>query len=97
MPLTKLWIHKTSVSDLTPIKSSWLRELWMHGAPVNNLSPLKELPLKTISCDFKPERDTAVLRSIKTLEKINNMPVAEFWKQVEAGEVPKAKRETVRR
>ena len=36
-----------------------------------------------------PTRDMAILRSIKTLEKINNLPAAEFWKKVEAGEAPK--------
>ena len=29
-------------------------------------------------------RDTAVLRSIKTLEIINGKPPAEFWKEVDA-------------
>jgi hypothetical protein len=28
--------------------------------------------------------DTEILRSIKTLEKINNKPAAEFWKEVDA-------------
>jgi hypothetical protein len=38
------------------------------------------MPLKALECDFKPERDAALLRSIKTLEKINDKPAAEFWK-----------------
>ena len=42
------------------------------------------MPLKEIWCDFKPERDAEILRSIKTLEKINGKPAAEFWKDVEA-------------
>ena len=33
--------------------------------------------------DFKPERDAEILRSIKTLETINDKPAAEFWKEVE--------------
>jgi hypothetical protein len=41
------------------------------------------MPLKVINCDFKAERDTEILRSIKTLEKINDQPAAEFWKEVE--------------
>jgi len=41
-----------------------------------------------LGCRFVPERDTEILRSIKTLEKINSLPVAEFWKQVEAGKIP---------
>jgi hypothetical protein len=38
---------------------------------VDDLAPLKKLPLKQLWCDFKPERDSVVLRSIKTLEMIN--------------------------
>jgi len=53
-----------------------------------DLSLLEELPLKEIRCDFDPKRDSEILRSIKTLEKINGLPVAEFWKQVGAGKVP---------
>ena len=41
------------------------------------------MPLKDLDCDFKPERDTELLRSIKTLETINGKPAAEFWKEVE--------------
>jgi len=47
------------------------------------LSPLKDLPLTNIECDFQPERDAEILRSIKTLETINGKPAAEFWKEVE--------------
>ena len=35
--------------------------------------------------DFKPERDTEILRSITTLEKIDEKPAAEFWKKYDAG------------
>ena len=38
------------------------------------------MPLKNLWCDFKPERDAAILRSIKTLEKINDKPAAEVLK-----------------
>jgi hypothetical protein len=38
------------------------------------------MPLKTLHCDFKPERDADALRSFKTLEQINGKPAAEFWK-----------------
>ena len=36
---------------------------------VSDLSPLKGMPLKDLGCDFKPERDAEILRSIKTLER----------------------------
>lgn len=42
------------------------------------------MPLKALVFDFKPERDTELIRSIKTLETINDKPAAEFWKEVEA-------------
>jgi hypothetical protein len=51
---------------------------------VTDLSPLKEMPLRDLRCDFKFERDAAILRSIKTLETINQKPAAQFWKEVEA-------------
>jgi len=41
------------------------------------------MPLKYLSCDFRPERDTAILRSLnKTLTTINGKPAAQFWKEV---------------
>ena len=56
----------------------------MAETKVSDLSPLKDMPLKEIGCDFKPERDAELLRSLKTLETINGKPVAQFWKEVEA-------------
>jgi hypothetical protein len=47
------------------------------------LAPLKDMPLKELWCDFKPARDAEILRAIKTLEKINGKPAAEFWKEVD--------------
>jgi hypothetical protein len=61
-----------------------LADLWLLRTRVTDLSPLKEIPLKHLYCDFKPERDTEVLRSIKNLERINDKPAAEFWKEQEA-------------
>ena len=57
--------------------------LQCQGTRVSDLSLLKGMPLKEVLCDFKPERDAEILRSIKTLEKINNKPAAEFWKEVD--------------
>ena len=55
---------------------------------MSDLSPLKGMPLKELGCDFKPERDAEILRSIKTLETINGKPAAEFWKEFEAPPKP---------
>ena len=83
MPLTQLICSLTLVSDLSTLKDMKLEGLACYGTPVSDFSPIKDMPLKTIVCDFKPERDTEILRSIKTLEHINDKPVAEFWKEVE--------------
>jgi len=83
--LTGLSCWGTPVSDLSPLKGMKLTGLDCRNTPVTDLSPLKGTPLKELRCDFKPERDAEVLRSIKTLEKINDKPAAEFWKEVDAG------------
>jgi Leucine-rich repeat (LRR) protein len=84
MALTYLASDFTQVADLSPLKGMPLAVLNCHAASVTDLSPLKDLPLKRLYCDFKPERDTDILRSIKTLATINGKPAAEFWKDVEA-------------
>jgi hypothetical protein len=84
MPLQRLGIESTGVKDLTPLKGMPLEELDCRNTRVTDLSPLKDLPLRILRCDFRPERDAAILRGIKTLRKINDKPVAEFWKEVDA-------------
>jgi formylglycine-generating enzyme required for sulfatase activity len=81
MPLTILSMDGTQVADLSPLEGMPLTILWCDKAKVTDLSPLARVkgPLKELRCDFVPERDAAVLRGIKTLEKINNMPAAAFW------------------
>ncbi|MGD0088457.1 MAG: SUMF1/EgtB/PvdO family nonheme iron enzyme [Planctomycetota bacterium] len=90
MPLRALALQKTQVSDLAPLIGMPLEILKCYRTNVRNLSPLKSLPLRELHCDFVPERDAAILRSIKTLETINGMPVAEFWKKVDAELAAKA-------
>lgn len=50
---------------------------------VSDFSVIKQMPLKFLHLDFRPERDSELVRSITTLETINNKPAAEFWKEVE--------------
>jgi serine/threonine protein kinase/Leucine-rich repeat (LRR) protein len=83
MRLTSLRMSGTQVADLTPLKDMRLTDLWCQGAQVGDLLPLKGMPLQEIFCDFKAERDTPILRSFTTLEKINEKPAKEFWKEVE--------------
>jgi serine/threonine protein kinase len=66
-----------------------LMSLRIDGTATTDLSLLKGMPLKELGCDFRPERDAEILRSIKTLEKINGMPAAMFWERYGKGEFAK--------
>ncbi len=83
MKLNALVCTNTLVADLSPLKGMPLWQLHCSATKVTDLSPLKDMPLTDLQCDFKPDRDTEILRSIKTLETINGKPAAEFWKEVE--------------
>jgi hypothetical protein len=58
--------------------------LYIRFTKISDLSLLKGMPLKELDCDFRPERDAEILRSIKTLERINGKPAAEFWQRYSA-------------
>ena len=62
MPLFDLSVHHTNVSDLTPLKGMPLKKLQCQDSKVVDLSPVKDLPLTWFSCDFRTDRDTAILR-----------------------------------
>jgi hypothetical protein len=94
MPLTSLSVRLTKVRDLTPLQGMLLVSLECNETAVSDLSPLGDAPLQSLLCDAAVAVQPAnakVLRSIKTLEKINDLPAAEFWKKIEAGQVPQAK------
>jgi Leucine-rich repeat (LRR) protein len=85
--LTELHVHNTQVSDvgLAHFKDcKGLTNLNLEGTRVGDLTPLRGLPLKDLRCDFKPPRDAAILRLIKTLETINGTPARDFWSEVDA-------------
>jgi hypothetical protein len=42
------------------------------------------MPLKYLRCDFKPQRDMKILRSLTTLEEIDGKPAKQFWQEVDA-------------
>ena len=67
--------------------SKKLTLLRIENTKVTDLSQLQGMPLQELNCDFRPERDADILRSIKTLEKINYKPAAEFWDQYDKGTV----------
>ena len=91
MPLTFLNCNRTPVADLTPLIRMPLVTLYLSRTSVTDLSPLKDMQsLRSVACDFKPERDSSILRSIKTLETINHVPKEKFWKGVDAGKSPQS-------
>jgi Leucine-rich repeat (LRR) protein len=89
MKLTYLNCGGTLVSSLLPLADMPLGDLNFSDTQVKDLSPLAGMPLKHVLGDFQPQRDAAILRSIKTLEKINNKPAAEFWKEFDVQPMPK--------
>jgi hypothetical protein len=60
-----------------------LKELNLTSSRVTDLSPLREMPLTMLRLDFRPERDADIVRSLKTLQSINEKPAADFWKEVD--------------
>jgi len=83
MKLTSVNLIDMAIDNLSPLKDMPLISLDCRRTKVSDLSPLKNMPLTILGCDFHAERDTRVLRSIKTLEKINGRAAAEFRREVE--------------
>ena len=81
MPLRHLSMSSTPVRDISPIKDCPIENLWIWKVDGVDLSPLGKMPLASLAFDPAPGEDLAFLRSIKTLEAINNLPAAEFWKK----------------
>ncbi len=82
-PLVQLKIEGTAISDLSPIsKMRTLHRLYCEGCPITDFRPIASLPLKQIRGDFQMDRDEEVLRSMKSLQFINGLPVEDFWRQV---------------
>ncbi|MFM7111607.1 MAG: leucine-rich repeat domain-containing protein, partial [Planctomycetota bacterium] len=83
MPLVGLECHRTDVADLEPLRGiQSFFALNIISTRVRDLSPLKDTPgIKWLWCDFDASRDAAVLREVKSLERINNQPAEEFLKR----------------
>ncbi len=89
MPLTSLNLHNCGqVHDLSPLKGMPLTYLNLNGCgQVHDLSPLKGMPLTQIFwLPPQVDRGMDVLRQIKTLNNIHDIPAEEFWKKYDAGE-----------
>jgi Leucine-rich repeat (LRR) protein len=84
MPLHTLEIHGNPISDLSPLANSPMQYLNIYKTNITDWSPLKTMrQLKMVAFDFDKERDSEILRSITTLEIINEKSVADFWKSIE--------------
>jgi hypothetical protein len=78
--LTGLNCSKTQVADLAPLKRMPLSLLNCQATQVSDFSALADMPLKILWLDYKPKRDMEILRSIKSLETINDKAAADFIK-----------------
>jgi hypothetical protein len=78
--LKRLHLDNLPATDLSMLKGLPLEHLTFRGTRVSDLAPLKGMPLKQLGLDFRAERDAEVLRSLTSLEQINELPAAEFWK-----------------
>jgi hypothetical protein len=90
MPLVSLTLHRTRVTDLSPLSGSSLQRLHIAETPVHDLTPLKGLPLTrlvftpaNIKTGMEIARELPV-REIGTRfdeEGRDLMPPAAFWAQ----------------
>ena len=62
-----------------------LATLLLEGTKVEDLTPLEGMKLVEISLPPGTPKGLELLRKMKSIEKINDMPAAEFWKQHDAG------------
>lgn len=79
------------IASLMPLRGMSLPELDLRGCErITDLTPLQEMKLTAIQ--FEPrivKKGVDVLRKMKSLTKINELPAEAFWKQYDAGEFTK--------
>jgi len=74
------------VTDVSTLKGMPLESLWILDSKVTDLSPLEGMPLKQFRFDtLNLERDGKVLRSLKSLETLNDKPAKGVLKCCGAG------------
>lgn len=79
MPITYLTVDGTQVTDLSPLRGIAIQHLYCQDTKITQLAPLKGMPLKRLHFDLKQDSDLVLVRGIKTLESINDIPAAQFW------------------
>lgn len=88
MRLEYLDANNSWIGDLAPLADMPLRYLNVERTRVSDLSPLKGIPLKTLFCNREvvaAATNQPLVKAMASLQTINNMPVAEFWRQFEGG------------
>jgi serine/threonine protein kinase len=88
MRLATLGINDTPVEDISVLAGMPLTVLWCQNTKIADLSPLRGAPLRELRCDFMMLRDGDVLRSIRSLARINDLPAATFWKKASLATAP---------
>ncbi|OAI39924.1 hypothetical protein AYO40_05255 [Planctomycetaceae bacterium SCGC AG-212-D15] len=93
VPLTSLNLRDCwEVKDLTPLRGMPLLTLQLHdGCPVRDVRPLDGMKLVELTLPPKVDSGMNVIRLMKTLTKINQIPAADFWKQYDDGKFPQLK------
>lgn len=84
--LKQLDCSDNHLTDLSPLAGLKLESITCSDNPIQDLSPLEDMPLKSIRTGVVSKRDAQVLKSITTLESINQEPVATFWMQWNAAQ-----------
>jgi hypothetical protein len=84
LPLEMLALRHTPVTDLAPLRGMALRALDIDQLNVTDLAPLRGMPLTHLSLTFRPEQDAEIVRSLTTLQVINDKTPAEFWKEFDS-------------
>ena len=78
LPLEVLNAAATKVTDLTPLRALQLKKLYIRGTKVTDFDPIRYCPLTVLKFDYVADRDASLVRSMKTLQEINDKPAAEF-------------------
>lgn len=86
MPLKQVLLDGTKIRDLTPLAQAPLEVLRCDFTPLRDLTPLAGLPLRELYCASAvavEKSNRKMLTALKTLEKINGVPIADFWQHAD--------------
>lgn len=92
MPLEILDLNDTGVTDLQPLHGAPLTVLACRGTKVSDLTPLSQTELRELTFDpAQVGTGWDMIRGMTSLETINGVPAAEFWRKLRTnnGAAPK--------